>query len=153
MLLPLKWGFGLRDGALSYSFISQSPFTFLGLTFVSILLLSPLIGTSAKDNDVFHAIQHIPVVFFFSLFYLHLLKNSFSTRGSVCVHLLSFLTTPLLSSFTLHGLHLSCPGGCDTDLSPCPFIPHMMCTDFHEKKKIPFPPGWPGSKQTKIGAK
>lgn len=52
----------LRNGAFSYSFISHFSFTFLGLNFVSILFLSPLNGTSAKDNYAFHAIQHIPVL-------------------------------------------------------------------------------------------
>lgn len=53
----------LRDGAPSYSFLSHSSFTFLGLTFVGILHLSPLNGTRAKDSYAFCAIQHIPGLF------------------------------------------------------------------------------------------
>lgn len=82
---------------------------------------------------------------FFSIFCLQLLKNPFSTRGSVCVHLLSFLTASLLSSFTVRGLHLSCPGGCArADLSPPPSIQDMACTDCHEKN--PFS-SWMARKQ------
>lgn len=78
-------------------------------------------------------------------FCLQLLKNPFSTQGPVCVHLLSFLTAKVLSSFTVHGLHLSCPGGCArADLSPPPSIQDMVCTDCHEKN--PFS-SWMARKQ------
>lgn len=80
MLLPLQWG-------VSPSSISHS-FTFLGLIFGRILLLSPLNGTRAKDNYIFISSTSL------FCFVLHFLfasakKSSFSTRGSVCVHLLS----------------------------------------------------------------
>lgn len=115
------------------------------LTFGSILLLSPLNGTRAKDSYTFHAIQHIPVLFS-SPFPICICQKTPFLPEALSVSI-SWASWQLHSSAALLFMVFIFPAlGVMTWLI-CHLVPlsKTWCA-LISMKKILFPSGWPGSK-------